>query len=279
MGKLFVGIALICFITTSTFAGGGWTQSKGNGFFMLKQRILRSNLLFSNDGSTDTIPTTGFYFTSLYMEYGISDKFELMVNAPFFTRIAKNAIEYSSGLRIEGDEENNIGDLQVGLKYGLINKEKLKLAGSVIFGVPTGTTSGGNDSILQTGDGEFNQMVKLEASRSINRLYGTVSLAFNNRTNGFSEELYYGFEVGYSFEKFILNMKYNGLSSLFNGDVDAGDAGLFSNNVEFQSLGFEGAYKFSDTVGGVLGIGLALAGKNIIASPAYNIGLYWKLVK
>ena len=56
--------------------------------------------------------------------------------------------------------------------------------------MPIGNDSGGSQGNLQTGDGEFNQLIQLDAGTGFpiggTNGYANVYVGFNNRTNGFS---------------------------------------------------------------------------------------------
>jgi len=134
---------------------------------------------------------------------------------------------------------------------------------------------------LQTGDGEWNQMITLDASHSFypKPFYITASLAFNNRTKGFSDEFHYGVEVGYNpSERFTAVLKTYIVNSLYNGNTDTSAAnGIFSNNTEYFSFGPEIIYGLSDNIGLTAGGGFAFSGRQILAAPNWSIGAYLKI--
>ncbi|MGI9542045.1 MAG: hypothetical protein ACR2MX_02235, partial [Cyclobacteriaceae bacterium] len=166
-----------------------------------------------------------------------------------------------------------------GLKYGLITDRPIVVSASLLLGLPIGKTAGGETGILQTGDGEFNQLVRLEASTSVGNGYFTLLAGFNNRTNDFSDEVHYGFEVGYTYNEKLLGLvKVNGVSSLNNGNA-SGSAGstIFSNNTEFISIAPELNYNLSDKWGISGSAAFAVSGKNILAAPNYNLGVFYNL--
>ena len=74
------------------------------------------------------------------------------------------------------------------------------MSARVLFGLPTGKDSGGETGILQTGDGEFNQMLRLDLSSgfSANGWFSFYA-GYNNRTQGFSDDYRFGGEVGWTF--------------------------------------------------------------------------------
>ena len=127
-------------------------------------------------------------------------------------------------------------------------------------------------------DGEFNQLLTVEASRSFGPLYASALLGVNNRTNNFSEEFRYGLEVGYTFgRKLLAQLRLYGVESFKNGTGEGGGGNsIFANDTEFLSVTPEIAYALTDRLGVTASAGLAVRGEKILASPNYGVGVYLK---
>lgn len=277
---IVVGILLL--FSNSTFAGGGWPIPKGRGYFKLSQFVLQANQYYSPSGEIIDISTAGIYISSIYGEYGLTDRLGVTAYAPFFSRATLNEQVSSSGtLLAEGDAVNSLGDFDISLKYGLIVNKPIVLSASLTLGLPLGNPSGGNTQILQTGDGEFNVMLSLEASRSFHGGKGYVNtlLAFNNRSENFSDELRFGVEVGYNIApKWNAALKVLSVNSLNNGsDLETPANGIFSNNIEYLAITPEVNYSLNDKYGVSASIGFAASGKRVLAAPSYSIGVFMKL--
>jgi protein XagA len=270
-------------IAFSSMAGGGWPQPKGKGYFKLGQSYLFSAQYYDGLGNIIALtPSYGFFSTSFYGEYGITNRLTGIIYMPFFARAVKNELQYNqSGIREAGDALNSFGDTDISIKYGLIVNKPIVVSASILFGLPLGNNGAGNASALQTGDGEFNQMLRIDASHSFHPkpVYVSVYAAFNNRTKGFSDEVRFGAEVGLTLKKFIPILKLNVVKSLFNGDFAASENGssIFSNNTEYVSPTIELNYQITDKVGVTGSGGFAFAAKNILASPNWGLGVYLKL--
>lgn len=262
---------------TPACAGGGWTPPQGSGYFKLGQNAIIANRYFQPDGTVADITTISLYTTSIYGEYGFTDRLAGIVYAPLFVRSTLNAIEYTSGRTEAGDYLNSVGDVDVGLKYGLIRNGPVVSVG-LTLGLPLGETAGGETGILQTGDGEFNQLLTVQASRAFGALYASALLGVNNRTNNFSEEFRYGLEVGYTFgSKLLAQLRLYGVESFRNGSGGGGAANsIFANDTEFLSVTPEVAYGLTDRLGVTANVGLALYGSKILAAPNYGVGVYLK---
>ncbi len=270
---------LILLTTTLAQAGGGWPQPKGGGFLKLGQNMIIADQFYQPNGELTDIRTISLFTTSLYGEYGITDRLTAVAYVPFFVRSTLNREEDPAGeLVSEGDFINSVGDTNLGLKYGILTDGPVVVSVGLTLGLPLGSTSGGETGILQTGDGEFNQLITVEASRSFGSLYTTALLGFNNRTEGFSEEFRYGFEAGYRFGKLIAQLRLFGVESFENGDMQPGGGGnsIFANNTEFLSVTPEIAYNLTEKLGVSVSAGFALSGKRILADPNYGVGVYWQ---
>eukprot|EP00903_Cladosiphon_okamuranus_P000645 g643.t1 len=176
----------------------------GNGFFKLSEWWIIFDQHYTDAGQIDPNVTTGIFNTSFYGEYGITDRWTGIVNANLFSRnYMNNLISNTTGELIQaGEAINTLGDIDVAVKYGLRPQGvRVPMAISLTLGIPTGQVSGGSQGNLQTGDGEFNQLLQYDIGTSFKLGQKTNSylgayVGFNNRSNGFSEEFRYGLEWG-----------------------------------------------------------------------------------
>lgn len=278
--KNHIVVLLLFLVCSASLFGGGWTQGKGKGYFKFGQTVIHGNQFFNGEGKTKQITTTGIYQTTVYGEYGITDRLDGIFYAPIFSRITLNKIQFASGDTQDGDEYNGIGDSQIGVKYGLLKDGKIALSASLILGLPLGNPSGGETELLQTGDGEFNQMLMIDAGFSLSKhFYGNVAVGFNHRTEGFSEEFRWNVEIGYyQDKKFLIALKSFNVHSFKNGEPEgsAGN-GIFSNNIEFNSIGPEISYWLTDKMGVSASYQTAFSGSLILAEPAYAFGVFYQL--
>lgn len=270
-------------------AGGGWPKKKGTGYYKLTEWWIVSDKHYTSTGGTDPNVTTGIFNTSLYAEYGITDKLTGILYLPFFSRTYHNDIVSATTGEVttEGQALNSIGDTDIGVKYGISKPGSFfAFAGSVILGIPVGNNSGGSDGSLQTGDGEFNQMIQFDLSKSASfgkvSAYANVYAGLNNRTNDFSDEFRFGGEIGVSVleNRLWLIYRLNILESLQNGLSSAdGSTGstIFANNTEFASYGYEAAFYITDKLGVSASTASAFSGKIIFASPSYSVGVFLDL--
>ncbi len=274
-------IVVLLFIPVLTQAGGGWTQDQGAGFFKLGQNVIIGTQYFTPDGSIEPITTISLYTTSIYAEYGITDRIDGIIYLPFFVRSTLNEERQPNGQLIsEGDAFNSIGDTDISIKYGITRGKQVALSASLTLGLPFGQTAGGETGILQSGDGEFNQMISFDAGTGFgNGIYANANLGYNNRTKNFSNELRYGFEAGWSNQKLTGLIRFIGIKPLGDGENTPTNVnnGVFGNRIEYLSFTPEVLYLFSEKIGVSLSAGMAFYGKRILANPNYGAGLFMKL--
>ncbi len=290
MKKSIIYIAAILFLSTSVFAGGPWPQPKGVGYFKLSEWWTSFDQHFTDEGLLDPNSTTGIYNTAFYGEYGISNRVTLIANANLFSRnVINNQVSGTNGsIIIPGDSYNGLGDIDLGIKYGLTAPgSKYPVAITATFGLPTGATNEGALGNLATGDGEFNQMIQLDAGTGFKlgglNAYASAYGGFNHRTNGFSEEIRFGAELGIGLldSKLWLATKLNVVESLQNGDTaeTTTSTSIFANNTEYSSFALEANYYVTKRVGVSANVAGAFTGAIIAAAPSYSVGIFYDMGK
>lgn len=285
--KIYSTIILIFVILNTLSADGGWPQPKGHGYFKLFQWWVISDQHFTDAGRIDPNTTNGIFNTGVYGEYGFTDRITGIAYVPFFSRAYNNnTVSGTTGDVIQsGDAINSFGDSELGIKYGLLINKPIALAATLKFGIPLGNSSGGSQKNLQTGDGEFNQSLTFDVGTGFKlgkiNAYANAYLGVNNRTNGFSDEFLYGFEIGGTFAKNKITAiaRFVGIESFQNGSSNdtPNSTSIFANNSEHFSFNPEIAYNINEKWGVSAGVGTALYGKLIFANPSYSVGVFLKI--
>lgn len=270
----------------SLHAGGGWPQPKGKGYFKLSEWWVRANQHFTIGGLKDPNVTTGLYNTTFYGEYGFTDKFTGVVNIPLLSRSVVNNLVSGTTNEIitPGDAINAPGDAELTLKYGIFRKAAVSLAATVVFGIPLGEDAGGVAGNLQTGDGEFNQIFRIDAGFPLGgndyfSAYGNVYGGYNLRNRGFSDEVRYGAELGIGIisQKLWFTARYDVIKSRNNEPSGAIEGSFFANNAEVTSLTGEVSYQLNSKIGVSASYGTAIDGQIIYAAPSYSFGVFLKV--
>ncbi len=283
--KKVISIVSLIVFSSSVFAGGGWTKAKGKSYVKVAGWWVESQDFFSGNGGEDSGVTTGLFNVNIYAEYGFTDKLTAIAYVPFFSRSYQNE-RITNGVNdpfLEGGDLNSFGDSELGVKYQLFKNERFALAGSVTFGLPLGNDGSDQTLGLATGDGEFNQIIRVDLGISIYNsdtvnIYGNVYTGFNNRTNDFSDEFRGGLEVGAGIldNKLWIVGKLDTIQSFENGDKGSagGNASVFANNSEATSITSELAYYLTEKIGLNASASIPLAGQNVFNAPAYSAGIF-----
>ncbi len=273
-------ILLCCFLSQiAAFAGGGWTQKKGEGFFLLSQRMIVGTNYFNSQSNIIASPGLAAFTTNLYGEYGFTDKLTGIFYSPFITALSREAGVDSSGNIFTKDNALGFGDIDLGVKYKLWSKN-IHVSASLTIGLATGDYTARETKTLHLGDGEYNQMLKIHASKSFKKgIFTSLFLGYNNRTSGFSDEIHYGGEIGYSKNKFTGILKIYGRNSLFNEKPrkDSPIPGIYSDNLEYFSVSPQILYNLKGNIGILGEAGFAMGSRNIIAAPSLTLGIYLNL--
>ncbi len=261
-----------------------WVKGKKNGYYKLSAWSLVSDQHYTDTGAIDPNATRGLFNLNVYGEYGITDKLDAIVYVPFFSRTYQNdQVSATTGEIIqEGEAINSIGDIDIVLRYSILQNSKMALATTVKLGLPTGNDAGGSDGSFQTGDGEFNQMLQLNFGFpfSIKKasLYAKTFIGYNNRTQDFSDELHFGAESGISLfkKKVLLLGRFKRVQSLKNGDKSAINAqgSIFANNIEYTNLEGEVAYYITKKLGASFTYSSAIEGRIIYANASISGGVF-----
>lgn len=276
----FIILFLAVVLANQILHAGVWTQQRGEGYYKLGLRIVRADEFYEPGGNKISIRTVGEYTTIFYGEHGLSDRFTVVVSAPIVKRITLNRQVGTGGaLLFEGHSKTGVADFDLGVRVGLLRTGSAVVSAEALFGIPFGDDE--QEIGLYTGDGEFNQVLKLQFGYSFSPLpiFFSSEAGFNNRSNGYSDEFHYSAEVGYTFKnKFLLIFRLRGVESLKNENdpTVGGSFGLFANNQRYLSYGPEINFLINRSVGFVAGIEGATRAENVLSAPAFSFGFFLK---
>lgn len=266
-------------------AQSGWIKTKGAFYGQAGFYTLSSKDYYNIDGQ---LLNEGGTFTtrifSLYGEYGLSSRFTVIGNLPLLVQNAFSTTNAVSGQ----------GDFRLDIKYG-VNQQKLPVSFALGVELPTGkqdllATAKEPNSFgvverinLPTGDGEWNALATLAASKSFwaGRGYSSVFATYNLRTKNYSGQMRLGLELGgqpipklWVFSKLFTQLKG------FQGNSD--DISFFrGEGTTFTQLSFGGQYllvrKWGVTASFFLPVNnFITAFKNVYTAPAFSVGVVYQ---
>ncbi|MDA7705852.1 hypothetical protein N8836_00035 [Flavobacteriaceae bacterium] len=285
--KKTILLSVLFILSFQFFCHAQWLEKKGNGYFKLSAWSLEADQHYTNSGKIDPNATRGVFNLNLYGKYGLSDNWDIIAYIPFYVKSYQNhqVSQITNETLINGEEFNSFGDMDLGIEYRLFKKSKYAFSTTLTLGIPAGNSKGGSDGSYQTGDGEFNQLLRFNAGTSFSlfkhSFYAKSHIGFNNKTKNYSDEIRAGLEVGTGFfdSRLLLLLRSNMVKSLKNGSLNASNSNgsIFANNVEYISIGGEVAWKLTKKIGIGLGYSSAISGKVIYAAPSYNAGIFYLL--
>jgi protein XagA len=276
MPSIKKALVLFFLFTSNCVFAGAWPQPKGGYFLKLSEWWIVSDQHFNDEGIVS--PNTqefGYYATSLYAEYGFTPRITGIFQFPFI-----NYTYVVPPSTIGKVSAWSTGDVELSIKYALTYEKSVAVSMRLLLGIPLGKERGKLSGGLQTGDGEWNQGILLDAGTGfkISKSEGWLNLfgGYNQRTNGYSDEILYGAESGIklSNNKVMIIARLMGVESTGNSTVAINPQSLFSNNREYLSFSPEAIYHFNETWGISAGVGTALSGRNIFANTTFTLGIF-----
>jgi hypothetical protein len=267
--------------TLSVSAQSGWLRSKGSGYGQLSVAYLASDNYYNIDGEQLTTNEYQTYGIMAYAEYGISDKFNVLLNGPLLRRQSFSGTAATYG----------VGDVRLGGKYALLTgswpvsfalEAELPLSPKTQFALNDVQETPGiiNQINLPASDGELNFWGTLAASHSLSeQSFVSAYGAFNARTQGLSHQVKFGFEAGYQFfNKLYVMGQVTAQRSL--GEPQRGLSFVRGEGVGYTSIGATLFYEIDEHLNVVLAgttyNDLVFSRKNIYSGAALNVGVAYQ---
>ena len=267
--------------SSSAYAGGGWTNGRGAGFFKLESRLLSGNVLLNDKGEPVTLtPSVSVGIVSLYGAYGLLDTLDASLHVPY---VYNSVSGISNGISEDAQSTFALGDVSLGLHYGVLRDRPFVLSLSADLGLPTGTNSSDGMDYTQTGTGVWRRGVGVEAGyATTDAWYLTGGLRYDDRSGGYSTTL--GGEVrgGYFLldRRVLLSAGFWSVFSLRDGDYQNPSQRftVYANDTEYVAFGVAASYYFvPETMGLSVGFDGALMGRNILGVPSFHASVFYDL--
>ena len=244
---------------------------------MLSHRIIAGSYLANSDAMFGVSPFAMAQTTNIYGEFGITNRLGGIVYSPILTIGRQEEGMDEFGRFHLADEAVGLGDIDLALQYQILDG-KYKLSGSVWLGINSGDYNAGRYGVIHLGDGDFNQMGRVDLSSSFKSFWWNTYGAFNNRTNDFSDEIRFGGEFGWRSNRLSAIAKVDAKFSMFNGSrSDSHSPSIYSNNQEYFAISPQVLYEFHNHVGVMAEAGFAVHSRNIIAAPSISLGVFFNL--
>lgn len=258
-------------------AAAQWTQNKASGYYKLDFTNVTAPYIINATGNLIETPMLTNNILSFYGEYGITNRLTAQMYMPFLVHNTLAADANSPRLDLRKKQKNTaFGDVDIALKYALTVNKPIAVSASLWIGLPTGNAENTYD--LVTGDGEVNQMLRLDVGKGFKKKWISGGIAFNNRTKNYSDELRYSVEYGQKWlknERFYTVFRFTGIVPFKNGTATENRLGLYSNNLSFHSPALEMAYKLKKHWSVTSRLGFAVSAANVLGGPSLSLGVVW----
>jgi len=263
----------------------GFMKKKGEGSVVLNQFRETYDRVFFVPAEVEGVPVfndVSIVSTSLYGEFGISDRFNVIVNLPYVKATGNASDVVLNDLGFE-NVRSGIQDIKIYGKYSFLTKEigsnKLDIIGSVGIETPLGNyrADEGLQSIIAIGN-QSTRFTGLGIAQFMTDfgLFATGQLGYSLRSNEVPNAVLSEFKLGYAGSAFYLDaFVSNQLSSKDGVDIlGEGFTGFFpATRVNYTRIGANGYVPVSKFAGIVGGVNTYVAGRNIGKSTGYYAGL------
>ncbi len=247
--KILLSIASLIF-GISSMAGGPWLQKKKQGLVQAQvivpvypySSMLMGVFINETQGINRTVYNLDY---SLYAEYGITDKLNIITSLPF-KYVATGELtdeQYFDNLLPEGSL-SGLSNYHLALKYGILDK-KVKVAVSVV--TRWNTIRQDLDRGLATGFDANSFGVMAHVGRSNAKHYGFLEVGFNKYTNNFSDVIEINLEHGWNLgARWNLALALNARHALENGSYhneNLVQTGLYPNDQSWAVISGKVSYE------------------------------------
>lgn len=251
-------------------SAGAWTAEEGAVYLKGAVNYFETSSRFGPEDGFENFQNTNF---NVYLEYGIKD------NLTFFTTGSFSDLENRSN----GEETSGsgIGDIDVGLRYRLINGPVI-VSVQGLFKAPYLYS---DDSELPLGNGQEDFEGKLLVGKSFGKLgYGGLEVGYRVRTDAPVDEFRFLVEYGIDVtDKAYLRTKLDGIHAAGSSDVDLGlNSPLTAETalnpqlpLEFDlgRVEYTAGYKLSDTIAAEITGTTAIYGDNTLRGTNIQVAL------
>lgn len=262
---------LCAVLSPQTVFAGAWTVKEGGMYNKVSINSFSTTENFNNDGDTESMANNG-EFTDMnlvyYGEYGVKENITVFGSVPY-----KN-------IKFEDDlidtETNGIGDIDLGVRYRLLNKSFV-LSAQGLVKVPAAYDK---DETLPLGNGQVDVEFRLLLGKSLYPLpmYFGLEVGYRYRADEPSDEWKYLVELGGDLsESIYLRTKLDGTKSVENGDdsVDVSGNPVATIEYDLAKLELTSGYKFSSAWVGEFTYVINLNGKNTAAGNNLSLAVIY----
>lgn len=259
---------------SSAVLAGAWTAKKSAYYDKVAFNYYVSKDTFNSSGNRTDTPNGGKftdYNLSNYFEYGLFDNLTVINSVAYKWLQNEDNSSTTKG--------NGIGDIDLGLRYKLLDHEKLGIISTQLLAKVPGLYK--KSDPLPLGNGQYDAEVKLLYGRSLWPFlpgYANAEVGYRWRADDPSDEYRYLLELGFDLtRKIYTRAKLDGIISADNGKkLDGSGNPTTTNNFDLGKLDLTVGYKVAPDWGVEASYVPALYGQNTAAGATYSLAAYFK---
>jgi hypothetical protein len=268
---ILISIVTLVFTQLAT-AQSPWTREKGKSYVQLGfTGLFYDEIQF--DGDKEVLPNDISDITlQAYAEYGITNNLEAQVIVPF------KSVNYESKIGNTSESLSGIGNISLGLKYKLYDKD-WKISSGVLYSANSITKDATIG--LTTGFNANTFLPYITAGSSSGKWYYYGNVGYGYMDNSYSDYFKATFELGYEIVKsahlMLLLDTRNVVSKESAFENDLNQWASYLDRQTYNAVGIKGNYEFKkDKFGANFAIIGATGIDNAPLAPTINFGLYTK---
>ncbi len=275
---------VILFVSSLAFAGGPWLLQKKGGFLQVQSTFptgTYKRIFLENNQDLDLRREVWDVNLQGYLEYGLSDKFNLIAIVPlkYVATGAPTLQTFAADPDLLPEEQLlGFGNLQFRLKYRLSDK-KVKAAVSLyssLNNVDARLNAGLVTGYLASSIGLYGHV---GGSLSDN-WYTFLEAGYNVPDNGFSQFIEGNYELGHQVKKnwwvvFTMGLRASMKTGSFVND-NLRQTALYTNDQEYFSFGGKTSYEWESKWGVNFAIHGAFSGHYVAHIPTMSVGVFRK---
>ena len=276
----FIAVTLILACTTMLAQAGAWTPQKGKIYLKLAANRFQSSANYNIDGDRfdpfadfdDRYSRFEDRNISLYVEYGVTDRFALIGNL-----IYKDISQRTKLPNLEvGTDNNGFADVDLGFRYRLTNGANVV---SVGFLAKLPYFYDDDDNFFQLGNGEEEFEGRLLYGRSLGRgFYAGLEAAWRFKSGDPSDDYRYLGELGYSYKRFFTRSKLEGIYSADSFETSSRFGNpLLEPRYDLTTLIVTAGFQLTQRIYLEYSYSETLAGKNTADGANNQIGISFDL--
>lgn len=265
---------LLLAAAAATSHAGAWTAKQGAYYDKAAANYYVSKDTFTSSASRIDTPNNGKftdYNLSNYVEYGLRDDLTLINSLTYKWLENEDNSTLTKG--------HGIGDIDLGLRYKLLDSEKIGIVSSQLLVKIPGFYH--KSDALPLGNGQYDAELRILYGRSLWPLlpgYANLEIGYRWRADDPADEYRYLVELGFDLtQKLYARAKLDGTISADNGTkLDTSGNPTSTNNYDLGKLDLTIGYQVSPAWGLEGSYTPAVYGQNTAAGATYSLAAYFK---